>query len=457
MGIWPDANLGLGAKSIDENQILGDDGFSNPDIDVSTKGGKTVLLKVPDATMDSGGPYEINLPSAGTQYWLLPTGRLYGKMKVVKVAGGQETDCAGGDDFSLCNLPANSIFRQVELLVNGVNVVDTSTSNYHYKSYLETELSYGYDAKSTILQTAGYHKDFAASCETKKTPSSSPTTDYTTSGYALRKPLVASSKIWSWGTSLHIDFLECPVPLPAGVNMVLKLHRNDDSFTIITDAATEFKIKLLSLEVEFRKMDYMPAKISRDLELLESGQPYIMPFNKTKISTRVIPAGRQSFSVSDIYRGVLPQQMILGFVKHSAFNGNKKLNPYIFETVDIKSLVFKVNNENHPATEYKPNWDDDDFAREYIAMHDQLGVRRLNSGIGITLKDFKKNSCFWVLDLSADLCNNAHTHIAHTGTIGVDITFHKDTPSAFQTIEYGVFHTALVIDKDRVCTLVDNI
>ena len=49
-------------------------------------------------------------------------------MKVVKVAGGQETDCAGGDDFSLCNLPANSIFRQVELLVNGVNVVDTSTT-----------------------------------------------------------------------------------------------------------------------------------------------------------------------------------------------------------------------------------------------------------------------------------------------------------------------------------------
>ena len=140
MGIWPDANLGLGAKSIDENQILGEDGFSIPDIDVSTKGGKTVLFKVPDATMDSGGPYEINIPSTQADYLDLTTGRLYGELKVVKISAGAETACQAGDDFSLINLPANSIFRQVELIVNGAGVSDTSTSNYHFKAYLETQL-----------------------------------------------------------------------------------------------------------------------------------------------------------------------------------------------------------------------------------------------------------------------------------------------------------------------------
>ena len=39
----------------------------------------------------------------------------------------------------------------------------------------------------------------------------------------------------------------------------------------------------------------------------------------------------------------------------------------------------------------------------------------------------------------------------------VEITFHKQLPEAFQMIEYGVFHTALKIDEDRNCTLVDNI
>ena len=66
------------------------------------------------------------------------------ELKVVKIVSGSETDCTEGDDFSLINLPANSIFRQVELLVNGTSVADTYTSNYHYKAYLETQLRYYY-------------------------------------------------------------------------------------------------------------------------------------------------------------------------------------------------------------------------------------------------------------------------------------------------------------------------
>ena len=54
-------------------------------------------------------------------------------------------------------------------------------------------------------------------------------------------------------------------------------------------------------------------------------------------------------------------------------------------------------------------------------------------------------------DLSLD------THLTHTGTIGLEISFASATSEAFQIIEYGVFHTALVIDKDRVCTMIDNI
>ena len=144
MGIWPDANEGLGPKSIDENQLMGvhTDGFKKPDIDLTTKGGAFVKYDLPDAIMDSGGPYEINIPSSGVDYLDLTTGRLYGDLKVVKITAGSEVECTGADDFSLINLPANSIFRQAELLVNGTSVADTSTSNYHYKAYLETQLRY---------------------------------------------------------------------------------------------------------------------------------------------------------------------------------------------------------------------------------------------------------------------------------------------------------------------------
>ena len=257
----------------------------------------------------------------------------------------------------------------------------------------------------TILQTAGYYKDLAASCTRNAKQGSD-----NTSGYQLRKELVDTSKIWEFGTSLHIDFLDCSKPLPPGVNMTLKLYRNNDKFVTIQNDDKEYKIKLLKLGVEFRKLDFMPAKVSRDLGMLESGEPYIMPFNKTRLTTRVIPQGRSSFSVPDLYRGPLPQQLIIGFVKHSAYNADPKLNPYIFENLGIKSLAFKVNGQSHPSTEYRPDFTNNKSTREYIHMHDALGVRRLNSGLGITQKDFAKNNCFFVLDLSSDQCNNARKY-----------------------------------------------
>ena len=262
------------------------------------------------------------------------------------------------------------------------------------------------------MQTAGYYKDHAESCERNAKQGSDKT-----SGYQLRKELVETSKVWQFGTSLHIDFLDSSKPLPPGVNMTLKLHRNNDDFVIIKNDDKEYKIKLLKLGVEFRKIDYMPAKVARDIMRFENGEEYIMPFNKTRLTTRVIPQGISSFSTPEIYRGPLPQQLIIGFVKHSAYNADPKLNPYIFENLGIKSLVFKVNGRSHPSTEYRPDFANNKCTREYIHMHDALGIRRLNSGLGINQKDFAKNNCFFVLDLSSDQCNNArkyHSFKLHT-------------------------------------------
>ena len=121
------------------------------------------------------------------------------------------------------------------------------------------------------MQTAGYYKDHAETCERNAKQGGDKT-----SGYQLRKEMIESSKVWQFGTSLHIDFLDSSKPLPPGVNMTLKLHRNNDDFVIIKNDDKEYKIKLLKLGVEFRKIDYMPAKVARDIMRFENGEEYIM-------------------------------------------------------------------------------------------------------------------------------------------------------------------------------------
>ena len=66
----------------------------------------------------------------------------------------------------------------------------------------------------------------------------------------------------------------------------------------------------------------------------------------SKQTIHTIPQGRLSYLLQDLCSGPLPKQVLVSFVAHDSFNGTLKKNPFIFENLDIRSLVFKINGEN---------------------------------------------------------------------------------------------------------------
>lgn len=218
-------------------------------------------------------------------------------------------------------------------------------------------LGYGAEAKATTLQTALFFKENATVAKDNKT-APSPTEIQKFSGYAQRKELVKQSQEVPFCTNLHVDFFQSPRWLPPGVHMRLKFIRNSDEFLIISTEgeAKKFRFKLLSLYVEFRKIQVKTSILNREMSLLKSGKPYVMPFIQGKQTIQTVPSGRLSYYQSELITGILPKQVIIGFVKHENFNGTFKTNPFIFENLKIKSLVFKVNGENSPPNEYTPDF-----------------------------------------------------------------------------------------------------
>ena len=139
--------------------------------------------------------------------------------------------------------------------------------------------------------------------------------------------------------------------------MKLKFIRNSDDFVLIADASDgTYKIKLLELFVEFRKIAVDAPIMRRELDALDRGEPYIMPFLQGKQMIHTIPEGRLSYMLHDLCGGPLPKQILVSFVAHDSFNIRLRNNPYIFENLKISSLVFKVNGENSPPMEYRPNF-----------------------------------------------------------------------------------------------------
>ena len=141
--VFPDQNLGIAGFSIDEQDLfqVATDLHARPIRETSLKEGKTVKYSVPTSQLDGSGPYELSIPSMDMQ-WLDPeSGQLYGVFQIVKVADNVESRCNADDDYSVCNLPGNSMFKQLELMVGNSNVIDQSISAYPYKALIETVLS----------------------------------------------------------------------------------------------------------------------------------------------------------------------------------------------------------------------------------------------------------------------------------------------------------------------------
>ena len=202
-------------------------------------------------------------------------------------------------------------------------------------------MSYGDDAKTTIAETALYYKDYPDTYTQNVKDSNSVTV---VSGYEKRRLKVQKSQIVPFATNLHLDFLTCPRWLPPGAQMRMKFIRNDDNFVIIANSG-EYKLKILELYVEFRKISTDIGIMKRELSALERGDPYKMPYYSTKFFMHTIPAGRRSFMLNDLCRGKLPQQIFLVFVRHGSYNSDIKKNGFAFENLKITNLVFKVNGK----------------------------------------------------------------------------------------------------------------
>jgi hypothetical protein len=140
--VYPDKNEGIGGFGIDEHDLLqsATNLHARTLREASLKQGKTATYFIPPSKLDGLGPYELPIPSMDTEWTDGESGQLYGKFKVVKIVGGEEKDCSA-EDYSVINLPGNSLFKQLEFYVNNSNVVDQSVSAYPYKCITETLLS----------------------------------------------------------------------------------------------------------------------------------------------------------------------------------------------------------------------------------------------------------------------------------------------------------------------------
>ena len=341
-----------------------------------------------------------------------------------------------------------ALWNNIEVSINGLMVSFVSSPIANYKAYMETILSYNELAAKTHLIGSRFLMDepgdFAKTVATAN------------SNQAKRMEWFEKSNSVDFSFPLASDILRIDKYFMDRLALDIKLSRASDEFLIVqgTDDTKQYFVKIEKLSLVVRHIGLHSDFVEHINKQLDQGKRARYPLMRTVLKSRIIQRGESYTPIVDIFSGRLPSSLYFGFVKNSAFKGNKNENPFNFEHFDIGSVSLLVNSRTFPATRYTPKFKDDVktsiIMREYMGLMQNIGASGNNEAPLVTLDNFHSGCTIFGFDLSPDNCGNYHVHGDERGTMNIELQWSKATPEPISLIVYGVFHDEMQIDLDRI-------
>ena len=257
----------------------------------------------------------------------------------------------------------------------------------------------------------------------------------------------ATESIGHFCVPLNIDLFQTPVFLCPGISLKLKLIKNKDEFFMLSDKS-QAKFKILDLKLRFRLVE-TAKNFADDVSKIGLGRANAYyPYYMSRIRTNLITEGIQSYTWPSAIRGKLPKQIILGFVDHSAYSGDLKKKPFVFENFDIDGLSLRVNGASYPSKPYQPDFTTGNYAVLYDDFLRNVGVGHQNESIGISIHTYIKHKLLCVFDLTPDNCNRRELHLEQYGDIDVEVSFKTATRKTITLLLYTATFGGLIVGKE---------
>jgi hypothetical protein len=434
-----------GSVQITENDVISHsaDIFRPIAQEVSMLEGRCIAYR--PVSFSQTGPFEFQIIPRHKQYVNLSKTRLYMKVRITKSDGAILTNT---DFVAMTNLGVSTMIRQVDIEIGGKQVPDLTNTHFHYKTYIETMLSYSFTARDSHLRASLLYPDDAFTFDDTKWHVSTAADQSANKGYKIRMNKAKLSAKMEAMIPLQSDFLQSDRFLPPDIPITIKLSRESDAFALMSNIDTGgYKIEILDMKLYVKFIELNPAITeahARDI----ATKPILLPINKTEIKTHTFPTGLTTFSIPNVFSGNLPKSIIIGLLNNANYNGTYKTNPYNFQHFDLNYLCLRVNGEQVPTDPYTPDFENLLFMREYREFFDNLGIHHDDTGNIVTPDLYRGGLCFFAFDFSPDGCNGFHYHPAKTGVIDVDIRLKTALTHPLTVLVFATYNAIVSIDKN---------
>lgn len=397
----------------------------------------------PISQVNGSSVLEFYIPNNGSDYINLKEASLQMEIEILKDDGERvsATDLVG-----VVNMPATTIFRQMDLNLQQTTITTSVGSNFAYKCIIDTLLESGHEQQNNILSTTGFYKDTRRLMD--KLPGEA------NAGLDSRFDLTKAKKM-TVRTPLMMDFAQIDKCILNGVAINIKLFPATDKFRLMyKDPSTtqttsmHFTLNITKAVLSLPFIRVHPALIVAHNKMLEN-QPAVYPFIRSDIKAYNVASDSHSWSVENIFQDNIPKSLVIALVSSASYSGSNKLNPFNFKHYDLSYLNFEVDGISVPHQPLQPNYSTDN--PNYVAAYSTLFNTRppwQKHLPNIKYEDYMNGYTLYVLDLEGSK-SQAYQKLKKKGNTRLSINFRKKLPEAAIVLCYGKFDSLVTIDSAR--------
>ena len=393
---------------------------------------------MPVSAFQHGLPIQFIVPSSSSIYLSLNKSYIYVRAKITLPNGN---DIAPGDEVGPINLPLHSLFRNIEIELNGKSISD-SNPMYPYRAYLETLLGNENDTQNTVLESAIWNKDTPGNFANFHTANNSPNSGLVSHATFFRQ----SAEVEMMGRP-HCDIFQSRNAIPPDISLRLRLIPSTDEFLLVCpNGGPNYRFQIIDIRFCVYCLEGSNQLILAHNQALSSANVRI-PLKKIAMKHLTIPPGVQSTLYDNVYQGVIPSIVIVALVTDAAMSGGYQENPFHFHHFNVNHICICVNGEQFPSKDFQPNFANNIYLKEYNSIFEGLGIHSSNDSVSITRSSYPHGYTLFVFNLKPDPHSSIGISPTRNGNLRLDIKFAQAIAQAVNIILYATFESVLEIDK----------
>lgn len=372
--------------------------FSTSNNLISIAGSTYEKISTKTALSDNITALEFTVPPDKVYYTDLTETYFHIRCSYILTSGG----AIGGEPaIGPVQYPVTSFFKSITMHINDQKI-SPNEDNMNYIHFLNVFMRPEAE-KNTILSLGLYYEDSFDSLAAAEQSNPQATVN-PNKGLHKRAQAFANSKSVDLYSKLYLPPHTTNRFFPTNLKFDYRFEFDKfNFFSMCNEDNPNYKLHIDLAELYVRRVKVSPGVQIAHMKTLQTKN---MVFPTRYISTRTYNINHLSyqFKFDNVFLGsTMPVALFAGFVSGSAFHGNFKKNPFVFDTVKLQRFYVRLGNQKIPNIDYDMHIDENQSQMLLWTTYKALDY--IGTGMGpsaLVRKTYETGPFIFGFDLSRD-------------------------------------------------------